>query len=138
MECVNAVIFASGVNFSIFIHFLCFFLLKLLKLDEIDGVKFLAWKSGGVEFLTNSMSEDPQKWLRNLCTTLKWININCCIVGFGCHMSWACNLFGRFSQRMQGSEQFIVAFDQIKTFLSLLSFLSFLQSQTIYHSFWPN
>ena len=49
-------IFASGVNFSIFTHFLCFFLLKLLKLGEIDGVKFLAWKSGGVNFLTNSMS----------------------------------------------------------------------------------
>ena len=32
---------ASGVNFSIFTHFLCFFLLKLLKLGEIDGVKFL-------------------------------------------------------------------------------------------------
>ena len=30
-----------------------FFLLKLLKLGEIDGVKFLA---GGVNFLTNSMS----------------------------------------------------------------------------------
>ena len=49
-------IFASGVNFSIFTHFLCFFLLKLLKLGEIDGVKFLAWKSDGVNFLTNSMS----------------------------------------------------------------------------------
>jgi len=48
--------FASGVNFSIFTHFLCFFLLKLLKLGEIDVVKFLAWKSGGVNFLTNSMS----------------------------------------------------------------------------------
>ena len=35
-------IFASGVNLSIFTHFLCFFLLKLLKLGEIDGVKFLA------------------------------------------------------------------------------------------------
>jgi len=35
-------IFASGVNFSIFTHFLCFFLLKLLKLGEIGGVKFLA------------------------------------------------------------------------------------------------
>ena len=35
-------IFASGVNFSIFTNFLCFFLLKLLKLGEIDGVKFLA------------------------------------------------------------------------------------------------
>ena len=33
---------ASGVNFSIFTHFLCFFLLKLLKFGEIDGVKFLA------------------------------------------------------------------------------------------------
>ena len=33
-------IFASGVNFSIFTHFLCFFLLKPLKLGEIDGVKF--------------------------------------------------------------------------------------------------
>ena len=50
-------IFASGVNFSIFTHFLCFFLLKLLKLGEIDGVKFLARKSGGVNFWTNSMSE---------------------------------------------------------------------------------
>ena len=50
-------IFASGVNFSIFTHFLCFFLLKLLKLGEIDGVKFLAWKSGGVKFWTNSMSD---------------------------------------------------------------------------------
>ena len=28
-----------------------------MKLGEIDGVKFLAWKSGGVKFLTNSMSE---------------------------------------------------------------------------------
>ena len=35
-------IFASGVNFSFFTHFLCFFLLKLLKIGEIDGVKFLA------------------------------------------------------------------------------------------------
>ena len=50
-------IFASGVNFSTFTHFLCFFLLKLLKLGEIDGVKFLAWKSGGVKFWTNSMSD---------------------------------------------------------------------------------
>ena len=33
---------ASGVNFSIFTHFLCFFLLKLSKLGEIDGVKCLA------------------------------------------------------------------------------------------------
>ena len=50
-------IFASGVNFSLFTHFLCFFPLKLLKLGEIDGVKFLAWKSGGVNFWTNSMSD---------------------------------------------------------------------------------
>ena len=47
---------ASGVNFSIFTNFLCFFLLKLLKLGEIGGVKFLTWKSGGVKFWTNSMS----------------------------------------------------------------------------------
>ena len=33
---------ASSVNFSIFTNFLCFFLLKLLKLGEIGGVKFLA------------------------------------------------------------------------------------------------
>ena len=52
-------IFASGVNFSIFTHFFVFLSLKLLKLGEIDGVKFLAWKSGGVKFLTNSMS-DPK------------------------------------------------------------------------------
>ena len=53
-------IFASGVNFSIFTHFFVFLSLKLLKLGEIDGVKFLAWKSGGVKFLTNFMSE--LKW----------------------------------------------------------------------------
>ena len=35
-------IFASGANFSIFTHFLCFYLIKLLKLGEIDGVKVLA------------------------------------------------------------------------------------------------
>ena len=35
-------IFASGVNFYIFTHFLCFFLLKLSKLGEIDSVNFLA------------------------------------------------------------------------------------------------
>ena len=33
---------ASGVNFSIFTHFFVFLSLKLLKLGEIDGVKFLA------------------------------------------------------------------------------------------------
>ena len=33
---------AIGVNFSMFTNFLCFFLLKLLKLGEIGGVKFLA------------------------------------------------------------------------------------------------
>ena len=33
---------ASGVNFSIFTNLLCFFLLKLLTIGEIDGVKFLA------------------------------------------------------------------------------------------------
>ena len=38
----QCIIFASGVNFSIFTNFLCFFLLKLLKLGDIDGVKFLA------------------------------------------------------------------------------------------------
>ena len=47
VEFVNAVtaggsvkFVASGVNFSIFTHFLCFFLLKLLKLGEIDSVNF--------------------------------------------------------------------------------------------------
>ena len=43
--------FASGVNFFIFTHFLCFFPLKLLKLGEIDGVKFLAWKIRQCKFL---------------------------------------------------------------------------------------
>ena len=32
---------ASGVNFSIFTNFWCFFSLKLLKLGEIGDVKFL-------------------------------------------------------------------------------------------------
>ena len=35
-------IFVSSVNFSIFTHFFVFLSLKLLKLGEIDGVKFLA------------------------------------------------------------------------------------------------
>ena len=48
--------FASGVNCSIFTHFIVFFLTKLLKLGEIGGEKFLTWKSGGVKFWTNSMS----------------------------------------------------------------------------------
>ena len=47
VEFVHAVTAGDSVNFfviffSIFTHFLCFFLLKLLKLGEIDGVKFLA------------------------------------------------------------------------------------------------
>ena len=33
--------FASGVNFSIFTHFFVFLSLKVLKLGEIGGVKFL-------------------------------------------------------------------------------------------------
>ena len=48
LEFVNAVtaggsvkFFASGVNFSIFTQLMCFFLLKLLKLGDIDGVEFL-------------------------------------------------------------------------------------------------
>ena len=50
-------IFASGVNFSIFTNFLCFFLLKPLKLGEIYCVKFFSWKSDRVKFLINSMSD---------------------------------------------------------------------------------
>ena len=66
-------IFASGVNFSIFTHFLCFFLLKLLKLGEIDGVNFLAWKSGGVKFLTNSMSVTDTIYLYQcIAVLLQW------------------------------------------------------------------
>ena len=55
-------IFASGVKFSIFTHFLCFFLLKPLKLGEIDGINFFSWKSDGVKFLTNSMSGQHLDW----------------------------------------------------------------------------
>ena len=82
-------IFASCVNFSIFTHFLCFFLLKLLKLGEIDGVKFLAWKSDGVKFLTNPMSDDKESgglfflnsrdrpimiWRNNKCINTGWLH----------------------------------------------------------------
>ena len=49
-------IFASSVNISIFTQFLVFLSLKLLKFGEIKVVKLLAWKSGGVKFLTNLMS----------------------------------------------------------------------------------
>jgi len=49
-------ILVSGVNFSIFTHFFCVFITKTV---EIDGVNVLAWKSGGVKFLTNSMSGPP-------------------------------------------------------------------------------
>ena len=49
--------FASGVNVFIFTHFLVFLSTKLLKFNENKGVKFLAWKSGGVKCLTNLMSD---------------------------------------------------------------------------------
>ena len=49
--------FASSVNFSICTHFFVFLSPKLLKLAESDGVKVLAWNSGGVKFWTNSMSD---------------------------------------------------------------------------------
>ena len=39
---------ASSVNFSIFAKFLCFFLLRLLKLGEIGGVKFLAHETSPI------------------------------------------------------------------------------------------
>ena len=51
--------------FAIFTHFFVILSLKLLKLGEIDGVKVLAWKSGGVKFWTNLMSglaADQLKW----------------------------------------------------------------------------
>ena len=47
-------IFASGVNFSIFIHFFVF--LSLLKLGEINSVKMLALKSNSVKFWSNLIS----------------------------------------------------------------------------------
>ena len=50
-------IFASVVNFSIFTHFFVLLSPKLLKFGEIKGVKFLAWKSGSIKFLTNLMSD---------------------------------------------------------------------------------
>ena len=39
-----------------------------MELGETDGVKFLAWKSDGVKFLTNSMSVHPE-------TSLSKINV---------------------------------------------------------------
>ena len=48
--------FARGVNFSKNTHFFVFLSLKMLKFNEIKGVKSLIWKSGGVRFLTNLMS----------------------------------------------------------------------------------
>ena len=62
MEFVNAVSAGGSVKFLHFHSFFVFFLLKLLKLGEIDGVKFLAWKSGGVKFWTNSMSGTTWNW----------------------------------------------------------------------------
>ena len=61
MEFVNAVsaggsvsFFASGINFSIFTHFSVFLSLKLLKLGEIDGVKFLSMKIRRCKILDKS------------------------------------------------------------------------------------
>ena len=63
VEFVTAVTAGGSINFCQrckflhFTHLFVFFVsLKLLKLGEIDSVNFLAWKSGGVKFLTNSMS----------------------------------------------------------------------------------
>ena len=50
-------ILASGVNFSIFTHAFVLLSPKLLKFGKIKGVKVLAWKSGGVKFWTNLMSD---------------------------------------------------------------------------------
>ena len=82
------------MNFSIFTHFLCFFLLKLLKLGEIDGVKFLAWKSGGVKFWTNSMSGLD----RNIWCLPSWPNTKISFQSFYCfrQMSWKPPLRGAF------------------------------------------
>ena len=53
----GSVKFLPAVLMSPFSLIFCvFFLLKLLKIGEIDGAKFLASKSGGVMFLTKSMS----------------------------------------------------------------------------------
>ena len=49
--------FCQRCKFLHFHSFFVFFLTKTVKLGEIDGVKFLAWKSGGVKFWTISMSE---------------------------------------------------------------------------------
>ena len=46
----------GGVNFSIFTHLFVLLSPKLFKFFEIKGVKFFAWKSGGVILLTNLMS----------------------------------------------------------------------------------
>ena len=43
-------IFANGVNFSIFTQFFVFLSPKLLKFGKSKGVKFMAWKSGGVKY----------------------------------------------------------------------------------------
>ena len=48
--------FASSVNVFILTHFLVFLSTKLLKFNENKGVKFLAWNSGSIIFLTNPMS----------------------------------------------------------------------------------
>ena len=36
---------------------------KVLKFSEIKGVKSLAWKYGGVKFLTNLMSGHAHKYV---------------------------------------------------------------------------
>ena len=96
-------IFASGVNFSIFTHFLCFFLLKLLKLGEIDGVKFLAWKSDGVKFLTNSMSAPTDLhfscffFVLYFCSQQKWMLLEEIYPGHPDHWHWT-NFCGNPSQ----------------------------------------
>ena len=64
-------IFASGVNFSKNNAMFLFLSLKLLKFGEIDGVKFLAWKSCGVNFLTNSMSDEDGLRPVEIATGLK-------------------------------------------------------------------
>ena len=53
---LQTIFFCQQCKFLHFHSFFVFFLTKLLKLGEIDGVKFVAWKSGGVKFWTNSMS----------------------------------------------------------------------------------
>ena len=75
-------------------HLRCWFARKMSQFTHFCGVKFLAWKSGCVKFLTYSMSAPEQIFSSPVCLSLIWYDTTnhsyldwCCIVKLTLYVS---------------------------------------------------